>query len=216
MQNNPPTRLSALIDEEENRRLGKHPKKNEIPLPLTNAGYVGRLVSKPSTTWLTKAVKCVENAIHEFWSSIIFAHATRMTLSLNSSATDTVGDQNDYELKFGNVVSFAQTAIDFILLNNWSTMPIRMSSQHSGESMSDTISENRTTEIIDGLEAGTLDYNTVTMAEWLQVSFLMLYHGQETHVEQKVTYGGAVYKLHACVAAVNPAIGDTKKLEAKQ
>ncbi len=215
MPNDPPTQLSNLIAEEERQRLRKPPSKNEIKPPPTNAEYVETLESKPSTTWLSKAVTCVENAIHEFWSSIIFAHATRQTLSLNSSATDTAGDQNDSELKFGNVVSFALTATDFILQNNWSTMAIRTSKQHSGESMSDTISDRRTEELLEGLEAGTLDFKEVTMAEWLQVSFLMLYHGQETSTEQQILYGGAVYKLHTCVALVNPPVGDIQELRSK-
>jgi len=214
--NNPEQKLSSLIEEEEKRRLSELPNKSEPTLPLANARYVGTLESKRCITWLSRAAKYVESAIHEFWSSIIFAHATRLAMWQKCSPTDTAGDQNDSELRFGNVVSFAPTAIDFILRNNWSTMAIRMSSGSCAGSMSDTISESRTEHIIEGLKAGTLDFEKVTMAEWLQVSFLMLYHGQETQINQNIVYGGSVFNLHACVTSVHTTAGSLEELKRVQ
>ena len=79
-----------------------------------------------------------------------------------------------------------------------------MSEMHSEQSMNDILSNNRTEYIAEGLKEGTLDFNTITMAEWLQFSFLMLYHGEQPHIEQNVMYGGNVYTLHACVQGVTP------------
>jgi len=70
--------------------------------------------------------------------------------------------------------------------------------------MRDMTSETRAHEIIDGIDNGTLDYATVTMEEWLQVSFLSLFHGEEVHIELPIVYGGCAFHLHACVEQVVP------------
>lgn len=215
MPNDPPTRLTNLIAQETARLRKQNLSSENLPVS-TSVKYVERRASRSSITWLSKAARCVENAIHEFWSSIIFAHATRQSMSRGSSPTDIVGDQSGYVLKFGSVVSFAPIATDYILQGNWGTMPMMTSPKNCSRFTSVTISESRTEEIVDGLEAGTLDYEKVTMSEWLQVSYLMLYHGQELHIDQQIVYGGCVYRLHACVEAVSPAAGSVEELRNKQ
>lgn len=79
------------------------------------------------------------------------------------------------------------------------------SNPHSEESMDVTVSRARTLEIIEGVEDGTIDLNKITMAEWLQVSFLAAVgDGDVIHVSQKMMYGGNLYTLHACVEQIVP------------
>lgn len=78
------------------------------------------------------------------------------------------------------------------------------SSRPCDPSMKSMVSENRCREIVQGINDATLDYATVTLEEWLQVSFLHLYHGEEVHIELPVVYGGAAFHLHACVEQVIP------------
>ena len=51
---------------------------------------------------------------------------------------------------------------------------------------------------------GTLDATKVTLAEYLQVSFLACISGDGVDVEQKMMYGGNLYTLHACATQINP------------
>ena len=60
--------------------------------------------------------------------------------------------------------------------------------------------------IKDGLVDGTLDPESITFADWLQVSFLTLYNAsEELHSEPKIVHKGNVYHLHVCVQGVIPA-----------
>jgi len=63
---------------------------------------------------------------------------------------------------------------------------------------------NRLNEITDGIEKGDIDFSTVTMRDWLDISFLMLYHGKEMHINENIMYGGNVYTLHSCIEQVVP------------
>ena len=73
----------------------------------------------------------------------------------------------------------------------------------------------RARQIVDAINDGSLDYATVTLEEWLQVSFLALYHGEGVDIELPVVYGGARFLLHACVEQVVPP-GDMSALRKKQ
>jgi hypothetical protein len=70
--------------------------------------------------------------------------------------------------------------------------------------MNDSISENRAEAIFNGLAEGTIDLSTITLEEYLQVSFLYLVSTEEIHIEQKVAYAGGIYNLHACVNNISP------------
>ena len=71
-------------------------------------------------------------------------------------------------------------------------------------SSKNTVTEQRFQEIVDGINNNTIDYATVTVQEWLEVSFLMLFHGEESHIDIKIMYGGGVYGLHSCISGVAP------------
>lgn len=160
--------------------------------------------SKRLNIWLQKVVHAVEKGIHEFWSSIILSHAKSYMTSPSSSPTVTVGEPKNFGRRFANAVSFAQTATDDIQSSNRSTTHTMTSKPNCTEYSSDSISLSRTEEILLGLENGTLDLTTITLAEYIQVSFLGLVSGSEVHIEQKVTYGGQVFNLHACVSEIRP------------
>lgn len=162
---------------------------------------------KSSNTWRTRVALYVKSAIHDFWSSTILSHATRFTPLANSSETDTHGTPNSCEMKFGNAVFFASYATDYILSSRWSTIAMTTSKPPCETSMPSTISitEDRTNYLMERLEDGTLDFNTVTMAEWLQISFLVSFHsGEPMHLSEEIMYGGNLFSLHACVEQIVP------------
>lgn len=68
------------------------------------------------------------------------------------------------------------------------------------------ISTTRTNEIAQGIDDGTIDLNTVSLAEFIQVSFLCLVetNGHEVHLEKKIMYGGQVFNLHTCISEIRP------------
>lgn len=78
--------------------------------------------------------------------------------------------------------------------------------------MTVTISKNSTEEILAAVNRG--EYDKVTLAEYMQASFLTLFNGDDHHVDQKVMYGGNLFTLHTCIAAVSPP-QDTVILEEK-
>lgn len=72
--------------------------------------------------------------------------------------------------------------------------------------MTDSISPNRVEEILKSLDSGKIDCSKVTLEEFVQVSFLQLMFGtDETHLNQKLMYGGNLFNIHVCVAQINPA-----------
>jgi len=82
-------------------------------------------------------------------------------------------------------------------------MPTTMYEPPCEKSMTVTISNERTAEIIKALETGH-GLDKVTMEEYLQVSFLTLMSGDEVHSEERIMYGGNVFSLHVCVNQVAP------------
>ena len=210
------TKLSDLIAAEESRRRLSPPNSDERRAMNISEICDAPLVSRRFSTWLNMVARSVENAIHDCLSSIIWSRAKRQMISVDYSPTDSAGDPSDFELRLENAVYFAPTATDFILRNNWNTMAIRMSGQPSATSMPPTISKNDIVAFVEGLESGKIDYSKVTVHEWMQVSFLMLVHGNELHIDQQVLYGGSVYQLHACVEKIDVASGVTEQLGTKQ
>ena len=65
---------------------------------------------------------------------------------------------------------------------------------------------------MEALKRGGSALETVTVAEWIQVSFLRLFNGQNTHIDEPVLYGENVFDLHACISKVNaPTMSRTKQ-----
>lgn len=80
------------------------------------------------------------------------------------------------------------------------------SKRHCEKYMTDTASPSRVEEIIDSINNGTVDATTVTLAEFMQVSFLELMYNDEQplDVNQHMMYGGNLFNIHVCVAQINP------------
>jgi len=164
---------------------------------------------------LIKGVVTVATVIREYWSLIILIKRIRATALADSSQTDTAGDPSAYEPRFGSAVSFAPTAIDFIRQHRWSTMDTMMSETHLTELTPSITSPEDACTIAEQIRDGKFDMNSISMAEWLQIAFLLLYHGELINIDQKVMYGGAMFNLHACLDSANPA-EETKILRTKQ
>lgn len=80
-----------------------------------------------------------------------------------------------------------------------------MFEKHSVGSMKITTSPSDFARIRDELVAGELDLESITLKEYLDVSFLSLYDGLEVNSDIRVVYQGNVYQLHTCVTGVVPA-----------
>ncbi len=193
---------SSLTGGQESVSMDEPQKRSARGRLRTSVVRGATLALRRLSIWLRKAALSVTNVTLGYLNSTILTLETRLLTLRNSSPMDSAGAQKDSELRLGNAVSFAPTAIGDILWNSKSTTPTPTYEPLCREFMTDTISPNRLVQIRDGIEAGTIDFATVSVEEYLQVSFLMLYHGEELHIEQKVMYGGGRYNLHACVSQV--------------
>ena len=178
-------------------------KKSEQLLPNTSGAPVAIPVYGRWNTWRRKVAATAVKKTREFLSSITSTRQTKTTTSRNSSPTVIVGEPRNFVQRFASAVSFAQTAIDDIQSSNRSIMPTTMYEPPCEKSMIVTISPSRTEEIVKLLETGK-DLDKISMAEYLQVSFLTLMSGTEVHTEEKIMYGGNVFQLHACVSQIAP------------
>jgi len=80
--------------------------------------------------------------------------------------------------------------------------------------MTVTISQSRTEEILNKLDAGDID--GISLREFMQISYLAMVGGDEVHLEMKIIYGGNTFNMHSCVSQVNPPLAaPTASLEAK-
>lgn len=161
------------------------------------------------STWLIKGVVNVEIAIRAFWNSTTLTRLRKRKTSVRSSETVTAGPPKYSEKKSENAGSFVPTATRSIPLPKENITPTTTSDPHLRRFMRSTPSKERIVEIVDGIRDNTIDYDTVSMQEWLQISFLMLFDGDEVHMELPIIYGGSTYHLHACVEQVVPPGGAT-------
>jgi hypothetical protein len=110
-----------------------------------------------------------------------------------------------YGGKLGNAVYSVQTATGNTPLSSKTITPTEMFEKHSVGSMKITTSPSDFARIRDELVAGELDLESITLKEYLDVSFLSLYDGLEVNSDIRVVYQGNVYQLHTCVTGVVPA-----------
>jgi len=155
---------------------------------------------------LRLAASVVGNAIRAFWSSITSTRKRKGSTLPGLSPKGIPGLQKFFDARYGNVVYFAPTAIESIRLNSRITTAIRTYEERCKRYMTTTVSAEDYERIRAGLIDGTLDPESITFADWLQVSFLNLYNaGEELHVEPKIVHKGNVYHLHTCVQGIVPA-----------
>lgn len=173
-----------------------------------SVGYaVGRVLHALST-WRDTVVKTVESGIHEFWSSIILSHAKSYTPLRRSFQVDMLGAVRFYDVRYENVVYSVQTVTGNTPLSSKTTTPTMTSEQSSLPSLEPT--KSRSDEYAEKLrlmQEGTLDLNTITLREWIEISYLAMFDRQELNLDINIIEGGNRIHLHTCVQAIAPPVG---------
>ena len=155
---------------------------------------------------LRLGAQAVGNVIRGCWNLITSIRPKKAKASPDLSPKPIHGLRKFSDVRFGNVVYFAPTAIESILLNNRITTAIQTYEERCRNYMTLTKSAEEYETIKDGLLDGSLDPESISFADWLHVSFLSLYSkSEELHTEPKLVYKGSVYHLHVCVQGVVPA-----------
>jgi hypothetical protein len=192
------SQLEELIRREDLLRRLEHGE------PSINAKHDGKYALRLLSISLKKVAASVGKGIRAYWNSITSTRLKRQMTSARSWVADTAGAPKPSEPRSESVESFVPTATASIPLSSKSITGTTTSKRPSIDFSEDTISRSRIAEVFEGIMTGTVDYDTVTFREWLEVSFIMLYDTQELHAEVPVIYGGGVYHLHACVEAISP------------
>lgn len=196
----PPIRTDSVLT----AALENERKRTRKLSAVASAGSAGVLVLLALNFWLKKAVTLVASTIRGFWNLITSILKRKSTTSPRSYQEDTLGLLKSYDGKSANAVYSVQTATGNTPLNNSPTIPTMTSEPHSTPSTPITISPSDYVTIRDALVAGTLDYSSITLEQFLEVSFLALFEGFEIHNELRVVHKGNLYQLHACLSAVVP------------
>jgi hypothetical protein len=78
------------------------------------------------------------------------------------------------------------------------------SEKPSKQSLRITVSPSEAAETIRRLENGTLDLSTISVREWIEVSYIALFDQQDLHFEISVVEGGNAVRLHTCIRGIVP------------
>ena len=70
------------------------------------------------------------------------------------------------------------------------------------ESMTITVSKNRTEEILARIANGQID--GISLREYMEVAFLTLMSNEEQHIEERIVSGGNGYLMHVCLTNLAP------------
>lgn len=183
--------------------------KNARSQRSTKGKRDGSHALKRLSTWLIKAASHAVSETLGYLSLITSSRGRKMATLRTCSATAIVGAVNDSEKKSENAACSVQIVIGDTLSFNKTITPILMSAMRCKEYMRPMESPTdeyaaRFNTISEGIDRGSLDYSTVSMKEWMEVSFLMLYHGKESQLEQKMVYGGNLFQFHACINQITP------------
>ena len=165
---------------------------------------------------LRRAAASVATMIREFLNSIMSIPQKNISPSVDSSQQVTAGPQKSSEQKFGSAKYYVRTATENTPLSSRTTTPIPKSSQPCEKSMQPEImGPEHCAKIRKGIEDGEIDLRTISVATWLQVSYLALFNKEVTNGEQTIVYKGNVYNLHFCVSGITPP-AQADKLGQKQ
>ncbi len=168
------------------------------------------------STLLRKAAVSAMNVILAFLNSITSIPQRSTSPSVDSSAPATVGPQKSSAPKSESVKYYVQTVTGSTHLSSRTTTPTPKSLPPCKKLIQPTeLGPKDCEKIREGLISGKIDLHTISMATWLQVSYLALFNKQVTNGEQTIVYNGNVYNLHFCVSGVVPP-AVTKALEEKQ
>lgn len=151
---------------------------------------------------LTAAARLVENETRECSSSTTVTARRSTPRSRSSSLTDRAGAPRPSAPSLGNVVSFAPTATRAIQRLSSGIMQIHLSDENlpiSAESMASA-------EVLEGIleKISGQKYDDISLTEFLQASFILLYSGNVMEIQQKFMYGGNIYRIETAVRGVTP------------
>lgn len=61
-------------------------------------------------------------------------------------------------------------------------------------------------EVLEGIleKISGQKYDDISLTEFLQASFILLYSGNVMEIQQKFMYGGNIYRIETCVRGVTP------------
>ena len=178
--------------------------------------YDAELELKYFNTLLKKAAVSATNIILGFLSSITSIPQKSVSPSVDSSQPATAGPQKPSVPKSGSAKYYVRTATEStplssrIITQTPKSAPLCVKSIKPME-----LGPEGCEKIREGLINGTIDLTTISVAQWLHVSYLSLFAQKETHMEQAVVYEGNVYNLHLCVSGVVPPEA-AEKLRDKQ
>lgn len=177
--------------------------------------YVAARVSPVLSILQSTVARRVVTAIHEFWSSIILSHAISFTPLQLSSVEGMPGVVKLYDGRSANAVYYARTATGNTPLSNRNITPTPMCEKDSTPSLTTSVSRTETEQKINALLNGVLDLNTISLREWIELSYMSLFHKEELQLNINIVEGGNVVRLHTCVQAIVPP-AEMDKLGTKQ
>ncbi len=183
--------------------------------PTAAACVAAKLALRYCVLSLSEAANTVGRTIRGYWSSIISTQVRKNTQSADLSLEDTSGLVISYNVKFENVVYSAPTATESTLPPSKEAMLTKTSKVLCAKSTETLESSLDFKRIRDGLNDGTLDLSTISVQDWLEVTFLSMYGGDEVHIDTSIVDRGCVYHLHMCVQGVVPPGQQVKQLKNK-
>lgn len=119
-----------------------------------------------------------------------------------------------YDGKSENAVYYVQTATGSIPLSNKTITPTHKSPEPSTKSLEILVSRSECEQKLNALRNGVLDLNSISVQEWIEMSYMSLFMNQELHLDVNIVDRGNVFHLHTCVQGVVPPV-PTEKLGQK-
>jgi len=178
--------------------------------------YDTRQELKYCSILLRRAAVSAMNIIREFLSLITSIPHENTNPSVDSSPPATAGPQKSSAPKSGSAEYYVRTATGSTHSFNKTTTPTPQSSPPCEKLIKQMdVGPENCEKIREGIISGKIDLRTVSMATWLQVSYLALFNKQVTNGEQAIVHNGNVYNLHFCVSGVVPP-ASPEKLQEKQ
>jgi len=173
--------------------------------PPVNGKYDLKQELKFFSTLLREAARSAGVMIRACWNLIISTQPKNTDQSQDSLVPVTAGPPTSYDKKFASAEFYAQTAIENIQSDNKITTQNPESLEHCRKSLNNTeLASEDFKKLRQQFRDGTLDLTRVSVAEWLNLSFLTMFNAEQIHLEQPVLFKGSMYSMHACVSSVVP------------
>lgn len=167
--------------------------------------YDAKHASKYFSILLRRAAVSAGNMILGFLNLITAIPCEKAGPSVDSSAVVTAGPPKSSAPKSESVEYYVQTVTGDTHSSNKIIIQTPKSMPPCSKSIAPMeFDPGECAKIREKIMEGTLDLRTISLAQWMHVSFLSLFNQQETHIQQTVLFQGSVYSLHACVNGVVP------------